>query len=167
MIQKNIGSFKNYFLKDALQMFLDGVPPEKITGILHSRIEEQMDREKSRTNLIRNMSKYPTSFGMMGTVVGLVALLKGLGDNADAAFIGTNMAIALITTLYGLIIAYFFLVPISDNLEQRTYRNIILRKIILHGIDLIISKEPPIVVKESLLSYLSPTEREGMDRRAA
>ena len=133
VLQKQIKTVKNHFLKDALQMIIDGIPREKIAEILHTRIEEKIEKEKSEANVVRTLSKYPSAFGMMGTIIGLVALLQGINDASNAANIGSNMAIALITTLYGIVISYFFLVPIADNLENRTYHTVQIQKMVLNG----------------------------------
>jgi len=162
ILEKQIGKVRNLFLKDALQMIIDGVPREKIGEILQTRIEEKIEKEKSEANIIRTLSKYPTAFGMLGTIIGLVALLQGIGDTTGAANIGSNMAVALITTLYGIVVSYFILVPIADNLENKTYHNVQTQKMIMNGIDLVLTNETPLIVRETLLSYVSPSQREKL-----
>lgn len=158
-VGKKLLDCSDLFLKDSLQLLIDGFEAEDIKSILWKRTQIQKDRDAAQINIVKSMSKYPPAFGMIGTIIGLVALLEGLGDIAGTSKIGPNMAIALITTLYGVIFANYFFIPIADNLQNRTYETIIKRQIVMEGILLIKAEESPLLVQEKLNSYLPPLQR--------
>ncbi len=110
------------------------------------------------------LGKYPPAFGMMGTIIGLIAVLKQLGADNGIETVGPNMAVALITTLYGIFIANYIIHPISDNLHSRSQKDLKVRRIIAEGILLLNKKEDPIYVREVLLGYLLPAERAKFEK---
>ncbi len=106
----------------------------------------------------RTLSKFPPAFGLMGTTLGMIALLQGLGEDGAADKIGPSMAIALITTLYGLAVSNFILIPIAENLAKQAQEDLTMRLMIVEGIMLIQEGEPTKYIEESIKSYLLPSE---------
>ena len=111
------------------------------------------------TRKIKSLGKFPPAFGMMGTTIGMIVLLANLGGEDAMKMIGPAMGVCLITTLYGVIIANLFVIPIGENLEVLSRESQIRNEIILEGIKHIMEKSNPILVAEDLNSFLLPKDR--------
>lgn len=162
--------YLNLFLKDALELMISGFSREDIKEIMSERIFRDREREESYGNLLKTLSKYPPAFGLVGTVLGLVHVMRGVSSGADASTVGLQMAIALVATFYGLILTNFALVPASENLINKSALNLSHRELILEGVLLIYDKKSPMVVQEVLNSYLPPLKREdfiGVRKRSS
>jgi len=150
----------HFFLDDCLVLINDGYTDKEMREMLEQRIMSTYDVEKYQMGLVRSMSKYPPAFGMIGTVVGLIALMANMGGaDVDMAEIGGYMAIALTTTLYGLMIANFIFKPISDNLELGSKENLKTRQLILETALLIKNGASLLVIQDTINSLLPPRER--------
>lgn len=147
------------FLNDCLSLINDGYTEDEMRDILEQKISSIYESEKYDMNIIRSVSKYPPAFGMVGTVVGLIALMATIGgQDVDMSKIGGYMAIALTTTLYGLMIANFFFKPASDNLEIGSKVNMKVRQLILETILLVKARTSLLVIQDRLNSLLPPRE---------
>ena len=149
------------FLKDGLRLLDNGFSADDINEILNNDVEKRYDRHMAEVELLKTLSKYPPAFGMIGTVIGLIGLMNSMNTQGDAtnSMIGPSMAIALLTTLYGLILANYFFVPLSDNLLHRLYHEINVRKMIIEGVVLMQKKCDPIYIREYLVVNLKPDAR--------
>src|SRR5690606_36274297 len=87
--------------------------------LLTERIYRARQRDEEIVNFFRRLAKYPPALGLVGSVIGLVSLMRSVGQGADASQVGLNMALALIATLYGLALSNFVLAPISEHFLQR------------------------------------------------
>jgi len=171
-IEKNpaaVSSFQNQdihpFLKDGLRLIENGFTDEDISEIMNNDVEKTYDRQMAEVELLKTLAKYPPAFGMIGTVIGLIGLLNAMSTESQGAagnIIGPSMAIALLTTLYGLILANYFFVPLSDNLLQRLYHEINIRKMIIEGVILMQKKCDPIYIREYLVVNLKPEARKDI-----
>jgi len=149
----------HFFLDDCLLLVNDGYSDDQMRDMLEKRIISTYDVEKYEMGLVRSMSKYPPAFGMIGTVVGLIALMANMGGaDVDMAEIGGYMAIALTTTLYGLMIANFVFKPISDNLEINGKENLKTRQLILETALLIKNEASLLIIQDTINSLLPPRE---------
>lgn len=149
----------HHFLDDCLLLINDGYDDKEMRDMLEQRIMSTYDVEKYEMGLVRSMSKYPPAFGMIGTVVGLIALMANMGGaEVDMAEIGGYMAIALTTTLYGLMIANFVFKPISDNLEIGGKENLKTRQLILETAILVKNGASLLVIQDTINSLLPPRE---------
>jgi len=157
-----ITKVKDPFLKDAAQVlqWLDAeISKEEIRDLLETRAETVYERYSTEANIFRIMSKFPPAFGLLGTSLGMIALLQGLG-NADAQKnLGPAMSIALVATLYGIVFANFIFIPIAENLTQQTKEDLISRRIVVEGVMLIADDKPTQFVEEKVKSFLLPGER--------
>jgi chemotaxis protein MotA len=153
------GTLKDPFLADAVTLLVDGFETSAINKILRRRLEVQKERENGHAKMFKNLGKYPPACGLMGTVFGMIALLGSLGQEGAAEKIGPSMSVALAATLYGVILANMVILPVADNLMFRTQKSIAKRELIIEGILLIKQKTTPVMVREILLSHLSPTQR--------
>ena len=107
----------------------------------------------------RAMGKYPPAMGLMGAVLGMIALLAGLGKAGSEKSIGPSMSIALVATLYGIALANLIIIPIGENLTEAAKEQLRKNVIISEGIRLIATKVNPIILAEELNSFLLPSER--------
>jgi len=162
-MEKSLGTVKNFFLRDGLQMVVDGYNPDEIREILETRIENRILREKSEANVLRTMGKYAPAFGMIGTLIGLVVMLYGMADMASGgddpmSVLGGGMGAALITTFYGTILANMFFNPMAEKFETRIKKQTTMQQMLIEGALLIHARKHPLIVREKLNSYLRPRD---------
>ncbi len=147
------------FLKEGVELYLLDMSREDFKNILTERIYRSRQRDEEWVNLFRRLAKYPPAFGLVGTVLGLISLMRTVGDGANAAQIGVNMALALIATLYGLAFANFVLAPIAENFQKSAEDQKVFRELLLEGLLMIFDDGDSLAVQEMLNSYLSPRQR--------
>lgn len=147
------------FVRDGLRLIENDLNYDEIKSIMEISVIERRNAFVHQIEIVKTMGKYPPVFGMIGTVIGLVAVLQGLGQSTNIEEIGPKMAIALITTLYGLFIANIVFVPLGDNLQHRLIYSKGLRKLIIRGILLIKEEKDPIYIQEVLNAHLLPDKR--------
>ncbi|MET0091685.1 MAG: MotA/TolQ/ExbB proton channel family protein [Candidatus Thiodiazotropha sp.] len=114
-------------LRRGTQLVLDGFPRDQINLALQRQIAEDRDHLRQPVEMLRAMSGYAPAFGMLGTLLGLVQMLFGLGSG-DLASIGAAMGFAMLTTVYGLVLANLILKPLASKFEQRG-RQLITQKV--------------------------------------
>ncbi len=165
-LEKAVGDIKNFFLKDGVQMIVDGLPEEDIRSIMETRVVNRELREDAEANVFKTMGAFSPAFGMVGTLVGLVAMLFAMGapagdggDQDPAAKLGQAMGVALITTFYGALLANLFFLPVAAKLRSRIEKRNITQNMIIDGVVMLKVKKHPILVREFLNSYLAPRDR--------
>lgn len=139
-----------------VKMAVDGTDPELIEAILDADIENMMIRHDAGKALLDVCGKYAPAFGMIGTLIGLVAMLANMDDPSK---IGAGMAAALLTTLYGAVAANCIFLPIADKLSVRNEEEILMKTIVLKGVMAIQAGDNPRVVEQKLLTFLPPGTR--------
>ncbi len=144
------------FLKKSVTLAADNRPPEVITSILGLEISAMEERHAKGADLLDGMGADGPAFGMIGTLMGLVAMLKNMSDPSS---IGPAMAVALLTTFYGAIIANLFCIPVSIKLKQRSKEESTRMNIIVAGVLGIVAGENPRTIREKLESFLPPGQR--------
>lgn len=147
------------FLVKSIQMAIDGTSPELIKDILATELAFMEERHGTGHGILGALGTYAPAFGMIGTLVGLVAMLANLSDPSS---LGAGMAIALITTLYGAVLANMVFLPLQGKLKVRTARELLLKQIVIEGILAIQSGDNPRVVEQKLKSFISPAMRESL-----
>lgn len=148
------------FLKESLSIILDGVANEEEAILILKKRSETLYQRYSRDALrFKSMGKYPPAMGLMGAVLGMIALLGSLGKPGAESSIGPAMSVALIATFYGIAVANLMIIPISENLAESANELRIKNDIIIHGCSLILKKTNSILLAEELNSYLLPKER--------
>lgn len=145
------------FLKKAMTLAADNRPPEVIAAILQLEIDAMMDRHKTGISVLDGIGADGPAFGMIGTLIGLVIML---GNLSDQAAIGPAMAVALLTTFYGAVLANAFAIPLKNKLEFRSKSESTKMNIIIAGTLGIVAGENPRLIKEKLSGFLAPGERE-------
>ncbi|MDA0369633.1 MAG: MotA/TolQ/ExbB proton channel family protein [Proteobacteria bacterium] len=134
-IETRLKSIKNPFLRLGIQLVIDNTALDDIVDIMTWRIEKLKAKEKAEALIFRAMASFAPAFGMIGTLLGLVNMLNAL--NADVAAIGSNMAIAMMTTLYGVIAGNLLFKPIAMKFEQRTQQRVALMMTVMQGVILL------------------------------
>ncbi len=152
----------NPFLKDGIDLIISGFTKEDLENVMVERLYRDREREEVYGSILRTLGKYPPAFGLVGTVLGLVSVMRSVSQGADAAEIGLHMALALVATLYGLLLTNFVMVPASENLFNKSALNMVHREMMLDGLLMIHERRSPIVVQEKLNSYLPPLKRKDI-----
>lgn len=146
------------FLKKGIRLAVDGTEPEVIKSILETELEYMTSRHKLGSAVLGSMEGFAPAMGMIGTLVGLVAMLQSMEDPST---IGPAMAVALLTTLYGAIIANLFAGPYKLKIEVRSGQEQLLREIMIGGIMAIQAGDNPRIVEQKLNAYLPPSQRKS------
>ena len=159
-LENHINAAKDPFLKEALTLVNDDIMSEdELFELLDERVNNMHYAYMEDANKIKAIGKYPPAFGMMGTTIGMIVLLGNLGGADALKKMGPAMAVCLITTLYGVIIANMAVVPISENLIDSSKEIFVKNRIIMEGVRLISKKTNQVVLAEKLNSYLNPSDR--------
>jgi len=159
-LRELVEGVKNPFLREALHLCESGGLSEvELQEVLEKRVEIQNERYKRDGFTFKIIGKFPPAFGLVGTSLGMISLLQGLGEKDAFEKLGPSMSIALVATFYGLILANFVFIPIGENLSQASEDDLIMRRIVVDGVQLLREQKHPILVKEYLESYLPPNER--------
>ncbi len=145
------------FLKKGILLIVDGTDPELVRNILETELSFVEERHSTGQSLFETMGAFSPAFGMIGTLIGLINMLKTLDDPSS---VGPNMAVALITTFYGAVMAYMFFLPMSRKLKLRSKEEILLKEILVEGMLSIQAGENPRIIEEKLIAFLSPKIRE-------
>ena len=139
-----------------MRLAVDGSEPDLIMDILETELQFVEERHKLGQEIIANMGNAAPAFGMIGTLIGLVIMLKNMDDPAA---IGPGMAIALLTTMYGAIMANILFGPIAAKLTIYSQKEVLAKRMIIEGIMSIQSGDNPRIVEHKLSVFLSPKVR--------
>lgn len=148
------------FFKQAIMLIVDANDPDRVRSILENDIEQTSARHQEVVAMYERGSNAAPAFGMIGTLIGLINMLKNL-DGADMESLGPNMSVALITTFYGSFLAHVIFNPIAANLTARDEEEVLCRQIIVEGIMAIQSGENPKFLRERLMTFMNQKSREG------
>jgi chemotaxis protein MotA len=145
------------FLQKGIRLVVDGTTQELVRNILETEIAFVADRHRTGQSVFETLGAMAPAFGMLGTLVGLIQMLLKLNKPEE---IGPGMAVALVTTFYGSVLANMVFLPIANKLKNRSAREIFVKEAIVEGVLSIQAGDNPRVVQEKLKSFLSPKERE-------
>lgn len=158
-VEERLDAVRSPFLHTGLQLVIDGTPMNDIMDLLEWRIARLKARESAEANVFRTMGSYAPAFGMMGTLVGLVNMLYDMSGGGFEQ-IGLNMAVALLTTFYGLIFANLLFKPIATKLEERTDQRVRTLSMALEAVNLVSQRRTPAFIRETLYSFLAEYDDE-------
>ncbi|MBI2890182.1 MAG: MotA/TolQ/ExbB proton channel family protein [Nitrospirae bacterium] len=158
---------ENEFLKDGLQMLVDQRPIDKIREYLQASMQTMYDQGKGEAAVFKSLANYAPAFGLLGTLIGLIAMLQGLGAGGALETIGTGMAVSLITTFYGVILANMIFLPIATKYDKRIEQRTVLMNVIMEGLTLLATRQPPDLVHDRLKAYLPMRKWGGVKSVAA
>ena len=156
-LEDAMGEVTDSFLQSGLQLVVDGTDPELVQDILQTELAFVEDRHKNSQEMLNKASMYAPAFGMIGTLIGLIQMLSSLDDPSA---IGPGMAVALLTTFYGAVLANVVFLPLKSKLEVRSKQEILLKEIIIEGLLSIQAGNNPRIVEEKLSVFLSPKMRD-------
>ncbi len=160
-LEDDLAELSDPFLKKGIQLVVDGTEPEKIKNVLQIEIEKILERHAQNQLIFDKLDNFFPAFGMIGTLIGLVLMLTQL-TNKEA--LGKSLATALITTFYGTIGANIIAHPFKTKLEDRDTQEVLIKEIMLEGILSIQAGENPRILKDKLVSFLSPALREAISK---
>ncbi len=151
-------NINNISLDRGVRMAVDGVEPSEIINTLHIEMESLVKRHETGQKVFKFMCSTAPSMGMIGTLIGLVQMLQSL---SDPAAIGPAMAVALLTTFYGAVLAFLVFGPIAEKLQDRTKHEEMLIEIIISGVEGITKGISQSILEDKLTAFLSPAMRKS------
>ena len=155
-LEEAANNVEDEFLKKGIMLVVDGTDPELVRGILETDLYCLQERHGKVIGFWEKWAEMGPAWGMIGTLIGLVNMLKQLNDPDS---IGPQMAVALLTTLYGSLIANWMCIPISYKLKANDAIEVVMREITIEGLLSIQAGENPRVIEEKLKSFLAPEAR--------
>lgn len=163
-LENELEEVEDPFIKKGILLAVDGIEPEVITDILNAEITAIEERHYKGRVLLEKAGEYAPSWGMIGTIVGLILMLNQLSDPAT---LGPAMAVALITTLYGTVLANLVFLPMASKLEAKTEDEVFLKQIIIEGIIGVQSGQNPRILEEKLSAFISSDDRAKYEAKQA
>lgn len=151
------------FLKKGILLIVDGTDPDLVRAIMETEMISVEGRHKNLINFWETLGTMGPAWGMIGTLVGLVDMLYHMDDMGA---IGPSMAVALITTLYGSLLANWLCAPVANKLKADNAGEMMVKEVMVEGLLSIQAGENPRVIEEKLKSFLAPKDRETADEEA-
>ena len=155
-LEEAAGDIDDDFLKKGILLVVDGTDPELVRAIMETELASVEERHKNKIGFWENVGAMGPAWGMIGTLIGLVLMLKDLSDFAS---IGPNMSTALITTFYGSVLANWICSPVATKLKGKNAEEMMVKEIEIEGLLSIQAGENPRVIEEKLKSFLAPKDR--------
>jgi chemotaxis protein MotA len=143
------------FLIKGVQLAVDGTDPELIKDMMETELDNLRERHERGQAIFQALTTFSPAWGMIGTLIGLIAMLANLDDPSK---LGQGMAVALITTLYGAVAANLVFGPFTEKLKIRSAQEIQVKEMIIRGVIAIQSGDNPRVVEQKLVIYLRPAQ---------
>lgn len=155
-LEEQANQLEDPFFKQGILLVIDAMDEEKVRAMLEQEIDNMIERHEASAEIYDKAAAFAPAFGMIGTLIGLINMLKGMDLSAgSSSSIGEDMSVALITTLYGCLFANLILMPIAKKLRIRNDEEILYKQIILEGVLGIQEGDNPKNLKEKLLSHLA------------
>ena len=159
-LEEGLEDLDDEFMKTGLRLVVDGTDGAVIRGIMESEMGQIEARHMNFIGIVNQWAGYAPGFGMIGTVLGLVGMLRNLEDKSS---LGPNMAVALITTLYGCLLANWILGPIAQKLNGQNASEMRTKEMIIEGVLSIQAGDNPRILAMKLLTYLDPASRKAIE----
>jgi chemotaxis protein MotA len=155
-LEAELPRLNDRFLAKGLQLAIDGIEPQAIREIMETEIDYLEARHRSGAEILNTMASFFPAMGMIGTLIGLVQMLKTMEDPST---IGPAMAVALLTTFYGAVAANLVCLPMAGKLRKRSREETLIKEMMVNGIISIATGENPRIVEQKLHSFVSPELR--------
>lgn len=149
-------NLEDEFLKKGIMLIVDGTDPELVRNILETELVFLEERHMEGQSIFETMGTYAPAFGMIGTLIGLINMLKYLDDPSA---IGPNMSVALVTTFYGSMLANVIFLPLAKKLKVRSKSEILVKELMVEGLLSIQAGENPRIIEEKLKTFIPPEMR--------
>ena len=163
-LEEAVSEIKDDFLQKGVMLIVDGTDPELVKNILETEIENISERHGKGKSMFDMFGALGPAFGMIGTLIGLVAMLQNLSDPSS---IGPAMAVALITTFYGSILANLIFIPMAAKLALKSGEEVLIRNVMIEGLLSIQAGENPRIIEEKLKVFLPPSVRKKVGTQEA
>ncbi len=157
-LQGAMENINDEFLIKAMQMAVDGQEPETLKNMLTTEVYYIQQSHEKGANIFLSIGTYAPAMGMVGTLIGLVQMLQTMDDPST---IGPAMAVALLTTFYGAVIANVVCIPMAGKLKMRSENELLTKTLIIEGMQSILSGENPRIMEQKLHAFISPKLRES------
>ncbi len=155
-LEEAVAEIEDVFLKKGIGLIVDGTDPELVRSILDTELAYQESRHADTRGLWDFIGAMAPAWGMIGTLIGLVMMLQDLNDPST---IGPNMAVAILTTFYGSVIANFVAIPTAKKMKIFSDEEILMKEVLIEGMLSIQAGENPRIIEEKLKAFLSPVLR--------
>lgn len=149
------------FLKKGIMLIVDGTDPELVRNILETELTFIEERHSQGQGMLEAMGAYAPAFGMIGTLIGLINMLRDIDDPSS---IGPNMSVALITTFYGSFLANVFFLPLAQKLKVRSQSEVLVKELMIEGLLSIQAGENPRIIEEKLKTFIPPEARKDVNK---
>jgi chemotaxis protein MotA len=147
---------KDEFLKKGVQLSIDGLEPQEIKDILETEIDFIKSRHQMGAEIFTTMGSFAPALGMIGTLIGLVQMLQTLDDPSS---IGPSMAVALLTTFYGSVIANLICLPVAGKLKTRSKEELSSKEMTIRGIISLSNGDHPRIIEQRLMAFMPPNRK--------
>ncbi len=154
-LEAEVEAVEDPFIRKGVFLAVDGIEQDVIVDIMNAEIIALEERHRKNKSLLDKAGEYAPAWGMIGTLIGLVLMLKNLNDPAS---LGPNMAIALLTTLYGVLLANLVFLPMASKLAMKTEKEVFMKQIVIEGVVGVQSGQNPRILEEKLRVFLSNEE---------
>jgi len=162
-LENAVPNIKTFFIKDGVEFIAQGIKLDELREILEQREAFRYKRESHESDLMKTMGTYAPAFGMVGTLIGLVFMLFGMANSEPGeggiGQIGPAMAVALITTFYGAVLANLIFSPFAEKIKSRNKENVQAYELMIEGLCLLHQKKHPLDVKDKLTAYIPAADR--------
>lgn len=158
-LEEAANNLEDDFMRKGILLIVDGTDPELVKSIMETEMICIEARHKKVIGFYETLAAMGPAWGMIGTLIGLINMLKNL---SDIATVGPNMSVALVTTFYGSVLANWIATPIAGKLKFNNDMEIMMKEVMIEGLLSIQAGENPRVIEEKLKSFLSPTQRSAM-----
>ena len=156
-LESKIAEIQHPLVRSGIQMAVDGSTPEIVEEVLRTEVEAMVTRHREGKGIMDQLGRFAPAYGMIGTLMGLIMMLQ---DMSDPSGIGAGMAVALITTLYGAIVANVFFSPFAEKLGLMSRQELVGMEIAIRGVMAIQSGESPRAIDQKLQTFLPADRRE-------
>jgi chemotaxis protein MotA len=157
-LEDEVKNVSDSFLKKGVELAIDGLEPQEINEILETEVEFVRSRHQLGAEIFSTMGTFSPALGMIGTLIGLVQMLQTMDDPSK---IGPAMALALLTTFYGSLLANIVCLPIAGKLRTRSKEEVLTKEMAIQGVISLSNGDNPRILEQKLLAYIPPAERES------
>lgn len=161
-LEEYAGKLDDEFLKKGIMLIVDGTDPELVRNILETELVFLEERHGQGQGMLEAMGAYAPSFGMIGTLIGLIKMLETLDDPST---VGPSMSVALVTTFYGSFLANVFFIPLAKKLSVRSQSEVLTKELMIEGLLSIQAGENPRIIEEKLKTFIPPEKRSKLDKK--
>lgn len=158
-LEEKSHGIENEFLEKGIRLIVDGTDPELVRDILENELQHKEERNRKRVRFWQDIGSYGPAWGMLGTLLGLVNMMRAMGSDMGA--IGEGMSLALITTLYGSMLANWICIPTARKLEKSSAEEVLAMEIAIEGVLSIQAGENYRIIKEKIKSIMEMDEDEA------